>query len=425
MKRVLIVYHSFDEWEMGPIRLRRIARNLSAQGYQPVVLTSAVTSRSTGAVPPGVEVLRAKGFDLAELYRGIRGGKAAHASGPKGGISRGIGITSIINRWLMVPDKQIPWKRAAIQLARDYLREHPVDLIFASLAPRTNLLVAEALAREFKLPCVMEFRDLWTGSPYYHLTQPTPFHRWLHARLERKAIGAATRLSCVCRGLKDYLTAHYGDTLKQPIEVNYNFFDPSEYPPKVAPDNANTLVISYVGTMYVSRNPFSFFEGMRLFIDAHKLTPEQFRFEWAGAVLGIQGLEETLDRLRLGPYIKLIGQVRHDEALARLCQSDASLIIQSPGDSTHIPGKLFEAMGARVPVFAVSEPCEVTEIIERTACGMIVSHDPAAIAAGLSRLWEIKSGRALWNFNESELVNFRVDRAVGKLARLFDATIGS
>jgi hypothetical protein len=172
MKRALIVYHSFDEWEMGPIRIRRIARNLARHGYEPVVLTSPVTSRSTGTVPDHIEIIRAKAVDLAELYQRIKPSSRDDKNKPVS-INRSIGLTSTINRWFMVPDKQITWRKPAVAAARAYLRDHPVDVIFGSLAPRTNLLVARQLARELNLPCVQEFRDLWTGSPYYHLAQPT------------------------------------------------------------------------------------------------------------------------------------------------------------------------------------------------------------------------------------------------------------
>ena len=54
------------------------------------------------------------------------------------------------------------------------------------------------------VPCVLEYRDLWTGNPYYHVTQPTAFHRWLHARLRKTRYAALTAPTWLrrCAGLR-------------------------------------------------------------------------------------------------------------------------------------------------------------------------------------------------------------------------------
>ncbi len=424
MKRALIVYHSFDEWEMGPIRIRRIARNLARHGYEPVELTSPVTSRSTGTVPDHIEIIRAKAVDLAELYQRIKPSSRDDKNKPVS-INRSIGLTSTINRWFMVPDKQITWRKPAVAAARAYLREHPVDVIFGSLAPRTNLLVARQLARELNLPSVQEFRDLWTGSPYYHLAQPTALHRRLHARLERAIIQDATRITAVCRGLADHLQNQYRGVARKPIALNYNFYDPEEYRdiPARSTDPNRPMVVSYIGAMYTSRNPFVFFEGMRRFIDQHTIAPSMFRFRWVGSVLGVPQIEQMMDRLQLRPYIDLEGQRSHPEALAILGASDVSLIIQAPGDNVHIPGKLFEAMGAAVPVLTLSDPCEVTDIITSASSGRVCPHNPEEVCRTLAAFWNDRQEGRAWSFNELVRTSYSADNVVKGLAHLFDEAI--
>ncbi|HMP76427.1 MAG TPA: glycosyltransferase [Kiritimatiellia bacterium] len=425
MKRVLIVYHSFDGTEMGPIRIRRVARHLLRHDFQPVVLTTPATARSTVELPEGVELLRAKAPDLAAIYRKLRP-RNAPPPGTTRGVNQNIGFTSAVNRWLMVPDKQIVWRRAALRTAREYLRASPVDLIFASLAPRTNLLVANRLASEFRLPCVMEYRDLWTGSPYYHLDQATWLHRKLHERMERNAIRGATRVSAVCRGIARHLQDRYSRELRAPVALNYNFFDPDEYKAESSPERTEgPMRIAYIGAMYTGRNPSAFFEGLRSFIDRHAVRPDQLRFRWAGPVLGLPALDAMLERLALRPYIDFLGQRTHAEALSLLQESDLSLLIQAPGDNIHIPGKLFEAMGARIPVLAVSEPCEVTEIIARVRAGWTCAHDADTVANTLAVCRRHVESRQRWPFDEAERDRFSADAAVGGLASLFREVLAS
>jgi glycosyltransferase involved in cell wall biosynthesis len=180
------------------------------------------------------------------------------------------------------------------------------------------------------------------------------------------------------------------------------------------------FTISYAGAMYDKRSPHQFFEGLRAFIERSGVQLAQFRFRWAGLIAGINNLDEVLDRTRVRPYIDFLGQVPHREALRRLCESDAALLIQAPHDAIHIPGKLFEAMGARVPLLALAHPCEVTEIIDRCHAGIVCPHTAESVAAGLSELHRFHTEGTRWQFNEPEVERFSANSAVARLAALFD-----
>ena len=428
-KRVLIVGYFHVDANMGGVRLRRIARLLPRHGWEPVVLTHQRDVNSPANPQDGVRLEEVAAPNLTKIFSKVRralGEKPvdAPASGgePK---AMAIGLTTTINRWLMIPDKHKLWYSRAVRRGRELLRGEKFDAIFASLEPRTALLVATRLARESGVPCVIEYRDLWTGSPYELLAQPTPWHRWMHSRLERRILGRAQRVSAVCKGIADYLSKRYANLLRDPVELNYNFFDPEEYPRDAArPSPEQPFVISYTGGMYTGRSPLQFFEGMRLFIEQSGLTPQQFRFRWAGAAYGIDDLAEVLDRTGVRPYLDFLGMVPHREALRLLLASDAALILQGPGDAIHIPGKLFEALGARVPLLALALPCEVTDIITRCGGGVICPHTRESVAAGLAEFYRLHQKGARWQFNETEVQRFSADASVGRLAALFSQASG-
>jgi glycosyltransferase involved in cell wall biosynthesis len=424
-KRVLIIGYPFVEANMGGVRLRRLARLLPRHGWEPVVLTYPPTTAQAPPAGADVRVEQVAAPDLASLYqRFSRLGRKKAASVPPsqtGPTARAIGLTTWINRWLIIPDKQMTWYRAAVRRGRELLRRETFSAIFASLDPRTSLLVAARLARESGVPCVLEYRDLWTGNMYRHLTQPTPLHRWLHAHLERKALRQASRVSTVCRGIADYLTRTYASVLRAPVELNYNFFDPEEFRTVGAePPAARPFTISYTGAMYGSRTPHQFFEGMRAFIDRAGLSPAQFRFRWAGNIIGITDLDAVLERTGVRPYIDFLGQIPHREALRLLRQSDASLLLQAPDDAIHIPGKLFEAMGARVPLLALANPCEAAEIITRCRAGLVCPYTTEAVAEALIEFHRFRVQGARWEFQEAEVQRYSADAAVGRLAELLE-----
>ena len=419
-KRVLIVGYSFVDSNMGGVRTRRIARLLPRHGWEPVVLTHPRDANSVPAEAADPRIEAVASLDLTRVYERLRRlGRAepASAAGQPEPSAKPIGLTSEINRWLMIPDKQMTWYRAALKKGRELLRREKFSVIFASLNPRTCLLVAARLSKETGVPCVLEYRDLWTSNPYYHVTQPTALHRWIHRRLERSALRQARRVSAVCRGIADYLSGQHAAVLKAPVELNYNFFDPDEYPaPGPAPAGLRPFTVSYVGAMYASRSPRPFFEGMRAFLNQSGLTPAQFRFQWAGGALGIADFAEVLERTGVRPYLDYLGQIPHREALRLLVRSDTALLLQAPDDTIHIPGKLFEAMGARVPLLALSGQCETSEIIERCRAGIVCAHTAEAVAAGLAEFHRWHATGKKWEFNEAEVQRFSADAAGSALA---------
>lgn len=425
-KRVLFVGYFYPDANMGGVRMRRLARLLPRFGWDPVVLTHAEPGHASSQSVDGVRIEAVAAPDLTRAYRRIRQWKpkaeppgAAPAAQP---LSNAIGLTSEINRWLMIPDKQIPWRGPAVKRGRQLLAKESFSAIFASQEPRTSLLVAARLSRQTSIPCVLEYRDLWTGNPYYHITQPTALHRWIHRRLERRALRQASRVSAVSRGISEYLTKMHHDVLPAPVELNYNFFDPAEYPVLSPPPKAAApFTISYTGAFYGQRKPHEFFEGLQLFLRQSGLTPEKFRFRWAGAASGVRDLETIIEQTGIRPYLDFVGQVPHRDALRLLMESHAALLIQAPDDAIHIPGKLFEAMGARVPVLALAHPCEVSEIIERCRAGIVCPYTRESVANALGQIHQNYCSGNRWHFEETELTQFAADHAVKKLAALLDS----
>ena len=424
-QRVLIVGYFHPDANMGGVRIRRIARLLPQHGWDPVVLTHPSDASSVTEESRGVRVEAAAAPDLTRIYRklrnlGRREAMASPASRPEPK-ALATGLTSQINRWLMIPDKQVTWYSAAVRRGLELLRAEKFSAIFASLEPRTSLLVAARLSKETGVPCVFEYRDLWTGNPYHHITQATAWHRWFHGRLERKALRQARRVSAVCRGIAKHLEHRYADVLQAPVELNYNFFDPDEYPAPVAGAmERRPFTISYTGAMYATRSPHQFFEGMRTFIDRTGLTPGQFRFRWAGGASGIKDLGEILDRTAVRPHLDFLGQIPHREALRLLMESDAALLIQAPDDAIHIPGKLYEALGARVPLLALTHPCETADILHRCRAGILCPHTSESVAEALAELHRFSLKDTRWEFNEAEVRRFSADTAVAGLAALFN-----
>ena len=369
MKRVLIISYFFPpSTNMGSHRVLRFVRHLREFGWEPVVLAhdfaggALLDEQLVRRVPADVEVHRVRGVDLTHLWHAGRRPAAAHGTAPV----RAHRLTTFLNRWCMVPDKFFPWIGPATRVARR-LR---CDVVYSTSDPLSDHLVARRLGR----PWVAEFRDLWLGSPYFARAHPTALHRAWHARLERQVVAGATTVVGLSRGITEYFARTYG----KPARTIYNCFDPAEYP--APPPPAAGFEVVYAGALYSSRSPAPFLAGFAEFAKTR------------AAKLVIAGGSSDLDlpamvaRHGLQGRVELLGRVAHAEALRRMQAATALLAIQSPEDSVHVPGKLFEYIGARRPLFVVAPPCETADIVTANGLGVVARPDPADIAAKLAEL---------------------------------------
>lgn len=427
MKNVLIIFATYGAASMGPRRIRRIVRHMPLFGWSPLVLTDTTEPGVPESEFSPAPIVRAKAMDLAGIYqccsrRRHEVKQVQPGSGSPALKAQDIRLTTWINRWVMMPDKYVVWYSSAVKRGREILSANKVDLIFASHQPATNLLVAARLAREFGIPLFVEYRDLWTHSPYAHFQGATRLHDLMHEYLENKVLRHATAVSCAARGIAERLATGYGRSLRSEPVLNYNFYDAEEYP-RHMDKPTGTFIISFVGSMYLSREPSVWLKGFREFIDRHHLSPAQVRFHWMGAVAGIPGLESMVREAKLEAYIEYMGPLTHPRALEELVRGHVALHIQAPDDDVHVPGKFFEALGARTPMLAISPPCEITELITRTHGGLSCVHAPRAVADTLEAFWMNFKAGANWAFNEEERQLFSAPVAVGHLCGDFEKAV--
>jgi glycosyltransferase involved in cell wall biosynthesis len=406
MKRVLIVSYFFPPVSnMGSHRMLRFVRHLREFGWEPIVLTTnfegwaLVDEHLLARVPEDIEVHRVAGVDLTGLWQKFgKRGRSEHGTAP----ARSQGLTTFLNRWVMIPDKCFPWIGPATRFARDL----KFDAIYSTSDPLSDHLVARRVSRQTGAPFVAEFRDLWLGSPYFARAHPTALHRAWHARLERQVVNNASVVVGLSRGISDY----FAKTYTKPVRTIYNCFDPEEYP--TATTAAGGFTILYAGALYSSRSPEPFLAGFAQFVKKH---PDA-RFVIVGGSSDLD-LPSMIAKHQLTGHVELVGRVAHEDALRRMQSATILLAVQSPEDDVHVPGKLFEYIGARRPLLALSRPCETAELITQYRLGWVAEPEPAAVATRLDEAYQA------WKSNtmpQPAAERFSVRETTRQLAALLD-----
>lgn len=421
MKRVLIVAYFFPPVSnMGSHRIARFVKHLPAYGWDPVVLTGASagwvqTDRQLVEGLPPILVERVPSVDLTELWKKwVRRDAAADRSGSPSAL-RPLGtqsFTTFLNRWVMVPDKYFPWRRPAARAGIALARRLKADVIYSTSDPVTDHLVARRIREATGLPWVAEFRDLWLGNPYYSRSQPTGLHRAWHARLERRVVTACTLVVGLSTGIVDYFRRTYPG---KPAELLYNCFDPADYP--VVEPLADRLQFLYAGALYSSRSPEPFFRGLAEFVKARRISPDVLELVVIG---GSPDLDLAVMSRECGvaEYVKLVGRVPHREALERMARATVLLAVQSPDDQIHVPGKLFEYMGARRPILLMAQPCEVATIVQENNLGWVVAPEATAVAAQLAAIYDEWRARGPVALAKTGAARFSVAATSARLAEI-------
>ncbi len=275
------------------------------------------------------------------------------------------------------PDDAIGWFPFGWTAAQRLLEQWHPDVIFASSAPPTSLLIASAIHRRYGAPWVAELRDLWTDNHYYAYPM---WRRVLETWLERRTLSTAAGVVTVSEPLAQTLRLRYN----LPTDVVLNGFDPADYPAvRTGLDNAQ-LTIVYTGTIYRTNQ-----SAAPLFAALARLGPRAERVRvavYSHSINGVVAIRTEAQQHGVTRLLDVYDAVPHREALARQRAADILLLLlwNDPRERGVYTGKLFEYLGARRPILGIGPTNNVAADLIRERQAGVVSADPDDIARYLA-----------------------------------------
>ena len=254
----------------------------------------------------------------------------------------------------------------------------------------------------FTIPAGLRAQARHGGSAVYHVRDLVidsgPYlgrARWARAslrRLEGRAIRRSVAVVTTTAAMADWIRTHYHPAA--PIVVTHNC---PPRPSAATPARTGVLrsaagladadrVAMYAGGLRTGR-------GIEPFLDALR---EPALAGVHGLLFGFGELEPSLRRQALdGPYggrLHVVSALPLDTYLSALADADVALALFQPDTPSHrsvIPNKLFEALGAGVPVVASDTPGLRGVLLDDPAgpLGAVCDPtDPKAIAAAIAAL---------------------------------------
>jgi glycosyltransferase involved in cell wall biosynthesis len=323
-----------------------------------------------------------------------------------------------------IPDNKIGWKRRAVAKALELHAETPFDLIFATAPPFTDFLIGRAIKRKIDKPLVLDYRDPWVDYPFkFYLT---PFHKWRHIVLERKALRASSHVVTTNRRVKEEIIRRYGFLTYHDIDIISQGFDPEDFPPTVVRSKKKVpqvsragekMRVTYAGVFWEDRIPDHFLQAL------HDLFEEKPRLRGRIEARFIGTFRDEnlkiVTRLGLQDAVRILGYLPHPQCVKELVDSD--LLWMVAGDDFGSPGKVFEYIGAGKPILGlVPEGYLKTTILE--AGGKAVPPtDVAAIKNALEQFFVLFEKHQLSGPAKDVIERYNRVGLTGDLVKIFES----
>ena len=431
-KRVLIIsYYWPPTGGSGVQRWVKFAKYLPSEGWQPVIYTplnpEAITVDESllDEIPPQVEVIRRKIFEPYNIYRALTGKKGRTAqSGEVNPInSQEKSFTQKVAMWIrgnmFIPDPRCFWIGPSVRFLKEYLKEHPVDIIVSTGPPHSMHLIARKVARATGIPWVADFRDPWTKMFYFKHLALSPWAQRKHTRLEKMVLDDASVVVAVSPLVQDEFKA----MTTTEVDLITNGFDEDDFAAK--PQRDEYFSITHTGLFASDGNPDILWKVLAEKCRRDSKFKKLLRIRLAGKT--DKQITESIVAAGLGENLEDLGYCNHNDAVC--LQKSSSLLIlplrKEPEYRATLPGKLFEYLASERPILGIGQTDgAMARIISQTQAGFVFGwEDSASISRYIDLCWERFRNGTL-KADTHDIGSFSRRSLTHRMACLFDRLTG-
>lgn len=276
------------------------------------------------------------------------------------------------------PDERGHWLPTARARLRDLLRALDPDVVISSHEPATTLQLGR-LAKQKGFPWIADL-----GDPVLSFYTPARWRR-KSARIERWTCRHADHVTVTTEAARQLLAARHAAPESR-FSVLTQGYD-GRAVPVPAPDvefDPGRLELLYTGSFYTFRQAQALVE----------------------AVLGRPGVRLTIASSRVPDWLndlhdahsdslRLVGFLPHAQCLG-LQQAADVLVNIANDDPVHVPGKVFEYLGAGKPILHLGDfgGDVAAQLIRSHSRGLVSGNDPLQIDEALATLEPMKRDMA-------------------------------
>jgi glycosyltransferase involved in cell wall biosynthesis len=204
---VLIIAYYFPPMGLSGVqRTQKFVKYLPQFGWKPTVITVTPTGYFAQDYTLleelkhlDVEIHRVGSLDPTRLFK-----KKGVVQMPSERVRKTLSFISDI---FFIPDNKIGWKRKVLKTVDGLFKSKKFDIVFATSPPYTDFLIGSEIHKKYKIPLVLDYRDVWHEYPYK--VYPTPLHKYLNYKLEKQILHSASKVITTNRRVKELLLSRY------------------------------------------------------------------------------------------------------------------------------------------------------------------------------------------------------------------------
>ena len=260
------------------------------------------------------------------------------------------------------------------------LNIYDYDLVIGIFSPHHHLKLCHWLYKKYKIPYVLDFRDLWSNrimNEYYSPSFVEKIQDLFCVMYWKKWLSNALFFTITSNSWKNKINKF---SLANGSVIS-NGFDA-----EVFKDIVNNLApskffeIVYAGSLYENQKLEIFLEGCKIFIDNN--LPDRFRVRFIGSDRGgaLKGKDfgymynpkKRIHKILNERYCDVTERISKVEVLKSCASAQILLFLSHPTISGWHSGKIFDYLGAGRPILIVPDDLDVVaELITNTNAGVI------------------------------------------------------
>ncbi|GAA4848535.1 glycosyltransferase family 4 protein [Algivirga pacifica] len=383
MKKVLLVsYYWPPSAGIAVLRTLKLAKYLRENGWEPIVYTAenpdypGIDHSNDKDIPEGITVIKQPIFEPYKYYRKLMGKQddanvvnALVANDDKESLLHKLSVWVRSN--FFIPDARAFWIVRSVNYLTKYLKDNPVDAMWAIGPPHTNNVIACELKKRLGIPWLADFQDPWTQVDYFEKLILTSWANRKHHRLEQEVFEYADHITIVSHQWKKDLQAIGA----REVSVIPWGFDHEDYQ-ELNSTLDQKLTLLHTGLIGEDRNPATLLQAVRELLDENDTFKQYFRLKLIGEV--DLSVRKVIDELGLQDWVEVQGNIPRQEVLQKCANAQVLLLLlnQAKNASGRIPGKLFEYLGVSRPILCLGDTTgDTANIIREAGAGVTLTYD--------------------------------------------------
>lgn len=279
--------------------------------------------------------------------------------------SFGYNLYSIYQNYLMAPDQSLFWAKETLHFAKELHSKQQFDAFLTSGPPFSTFRIGLEIKDALQIPWVLDFRDSWVGNLIYRQLKRSIIN-WRNRYTEKNAVSKADLIIFATSPMQVKYMERYPEKQQQMVTIT-NGFDAADFENiSLNKDKNEKLNIVYSGTISGKHEPTIFLKSVSKVISQNPWIKKNLKITFIGK-FNYKSPELLTD---LSSLIEVSGVLPHEKALQKMNDADTFLLLINPvAGRTMMTSKIFEYLALRKPIFAVSNPCAATELIDELKAG--------------------------------------------------------